>query len=144
MYLQEILIKFFPGSYAPFEIKSFAKMKHTIETVCQRNSSETVFGKPLLLWFRRSYCVNLQFCRKFWFLFLLASYTPFEVWNFAKIKCTTEIIFHRNYPKPHNIISWNFVQCSWSEHTVYMCIYKGNYLIFFWEKNLNFWSKYTI
>ena len=41
MFLKEILIQFFSGSYASFELRNFAKMKYTTETVCQRNFSET-------------------------------------------------------------------------------------------------------
>ena len=40
-YTQEILIQFFSGNYAPFELRNLATFKYTIETVCQRNSSET-------------------------------------------------------------------------------------------------------
>ena len=41
-YSQEILIHFFPGSYAPLELRNSAKMKYTTETFCYHNLSETV------------------------------------------------------------------------------------------------------
>ena len=31
----------FPGNYAPFERKNFAKIKYHTETACQHNSSKT-------------------------------------------------------------------------------------------------------
>ena len=33
------MIQFFPGSYAPFELRNLGKIKYTSETDCQRNSS---------------------------------------------------------------------------------------------------------
>ena len=41
-YPQEILIPFFSQNYALFELRNLIKIKDTNETVCQRNSSETV------------------------------------------------------------------------------------------------------
>ena len=31
---------FFPGNYAPFELRRLSKIRYTTETVCQHNSSE--------------------------------------------------------------------------------------------------------
>ena len=40
-YSQELLIQFFSWELHPFELRNFAKMKYTTETVCQPNCSET-------------------------------------------------------------------------------------------------------
>ena len=39
-YSHEILFNFLPVSYAPFDLRNFAKMKNNTETVCQCNFSE--------------------------------------------------------------------------------------------------------
>ena len=80
-------------------------------------------------------------------IFFVLSYAPFILINIAKIKCTTEIICHRNSSKPLNRISRNFFQYSSYGQTVNRCIrvFSGNfYLIFFPREKLELWPKYTI
>ena len=67
-------------------------MKDTTETVCQRNSSETVQQNLVKLCRNKGHNVQM----KFWFIFFSWNYALFQLRNLTKMKDTTETVCQRN------------------------------------------------
>ena len=87
-YPQEILIHYFSWSYARFELRNFAKMKDTTETVCQRNSSVTAqqnFGNTVVV-----KDIPCRCAQEILIQFFFSDLRPFELRKLAKMKDTTQ------------------------------------------------------
>ena len=142
---QKIMIQYFSRSYVLFQLRNLAKLKETTETVCQRNSSESVQQNFVKLYsYKRHIMLICISTGTFESIFLSRSFALFQFRNLAKMKETTETVCQHNSSET---AQQNFVKlCSYEGQTMWMCISTGTFNPFFFLRvtpffNLEIWPK---